>query len=46
MKRTKAEKLRGAAISEKILNLEAELIKVRAEIGRSEEVCAVFPDLT
>ena len=45
MKRTKAEKLRGAAVSEKILNLEAELIKVRAEIGRSEEVCAVLPDL-
>jgi intermediate filament protein if len=37
VKRTKAEKLRGAAISEKILNLEADLIKVRAEIGRSEQ---------
>jgi len=36
-KRAKEEKARGLAVSDKILNLEAELIKVRAAIGRSEE---------
>ena len=46
MKNTKAEKQRGAAISEKILGLEAELIKVRAEIARSEQVCCVSFFLT
>lgn len=41
VKKTAAEKQRGVAVSEKLLALEAELIKVRAEIRRSEVVRSV-----
>lgn len=45
VKKTIAEKQRGVAVSEKLLALEADLIKVRAEIRRSEVVRSVTFEL-